>query len=216
MSQVLFTPDELQQIRQAVEEAEQSSAGEIVPVFAKQSSFYEAALWRGGFIFATATGIVLSLFYLLTDFLLWWPPYLWLLIVLTGGLLGTILVLLSPAFRRALLSRTTLEDRVLTQAKDAFYNYNVSMTEQRTGILLYVSFFEHQAVVLADVGITELVPTEAWQEIIAHLTDGLRQGQKVESIGRALAECGRLLETSGVQKAADDDNELPNDVRVNA
>ena len=210
----LFSPSELDQIKQAVQQAEAHSGGEIVPVLAKQSSFYEIALWRAGFLFASATGIILTLLYLFTDALLWMPPYLWLLVVMVAGLLGAILVILSPAFKRGLLSKSMLRARVLDQAKNMFYDHQITLTAQRTGVLLFISFFEHQVVILGDVGITELVAPQTWQAITDQLTSGLKQGKRVESIREAIAACGRLLEESGVQRAVDDDNELSNEVRL--
>ena len=95
-----------------------------------------------------------------------------------------------------------------------FHDHGVSFTEQRTGILIYVSFMERRAVILADVGINELVPDGAWEDIVNKLTTGLKQGQRSESIGEAIAACGRLLEESGVQRAVEDGNELSDAVRL--
>ena len=214
MATPLFTPEELTQIQQAVQRAEAGSGGEIVPVLARQSSFYESAYWRGGFLLALFIGILLTILYFATDFLLFAPPHLWLLAVLASGLLGAVITLLVPVVKRLLIGRGTQEARVLDQAKTLFYDHGMTMTEQRTGVLLYISFFEHQAVILADVGIDELVPPNAWQTVINELTSGLKQGRRVESVCATLEACGRLLEESGVQRAVDDDNELPNEVRV--
>ncbi|MGB3851002.1 MAG: TPM domain-containing protein [Tunicatimonas sp.] len=214
MATPLFTSEELTQIQQAVQRAEAGSGGEIVPVLARQSSFYESAYWRGGFLLALLVGGLLTLLYFTTDFLLFAPPHLWLLAVLASGLLGALITLLIPVVKRLLIGRATQEDRVLDQAKTLFYDHGLATTEQRTGILLYISFFEHRAVILADVGIDELVPPQSWQVMIDELTTGLKQGRRVESICATLAACGRLLEESGVQRATDDDNELSDEVQV--
>jgi putative membrane protein len=214
MASPLFTSEELTQIQQAVQRAEAGSGGEIVPVLARQSSFYESAYWRGGFLLALLTGVLLSVLYFTSDFLLFAPPHLWLLAGLASGLLGALVTLLVPAVKRLLIARATQEARVLDQAKTLFYDHGITMTEQRTGILLYISFFEHRAVILADVGIDELVPPAAWQTMINELTGGLKAGRRVESICATLEACGRLLEESGVQRAVDDDNELPDEVQI--
>lgn len=214
MSHDLFTPEELQEIQQAVKQAEATSGGEIVPSLARQSSFYETAFWRAGFLFALFASIVLSVLYLATDYLLLTPPYLWLLIVLVSGLLGALLAQWIPPFKRLFISKVVQEARVLDQAKDMFYDHGVSFTEQRTGILIYVSFFEHQAVILADVGINELVPPDAWDTIISQLTAGLQQGRYAASISEAIIACGQLVEESGVQRAVEDGNELSDEVRI--
>lgn len=215
MPRDLFTSSELQQIQAAVKQAEASSGGEIVPVLARQSSFYETAFWRAGFVFSFLAGVILSTLYLTTEYVLFLPPYLWLLFVLTAGLLGALFAQLAPPWKRLLISEALQKARVLDQAKDMFYDYGLSYTEQRTGILIYISFFEHQAVVLADRGIDELVLPPAWELIIEQLTDRLKKGQRVAGICETIVSCGKLLEESGVQKAVDDDNELPDDIRFN-
>ncbi len=183
-------------------------------MLARQSSFYESAHWRGGFLLASLTGLLLTVLYFTSDFLLFAPPHLWLMVILASGLLGAMITLLVPAVKRLLIGRATQEARVLDQAKAAFYSHGLTMTEQRTGILLYISFLEHQAVILADVGIDELVPQNAWQAMISTLTSGLKANRRVESICATLEACGRLLEESGVQRAVDDDNEMPDEVHI--
>lgn len=214
MAKKLFTAKELQNIEQSVKEAEAVSGGEIVPVFAQHSSFYEMALWRSGFILAGFCGLMLSVIYLFTDWILFLPPHIWLLIVLTAGLTGATMTLVLPSLKRGFIGRKILQARVLEQAKNMFYDYNVGGTEQRTGILIFISFFEKQAVILADIGIAELVSEGQWKEIMQPLTGGIKKKKKAESICQAIQACGHLLAASGVQKAAsDDDNELPDSVR---
>ena len=214
MARPLFTSKELQHIQAAVKQAESFSDGEIVPVLARQSSFYETAFWRAGFVLSFLTGIGLSVLYIATDYILLLPPYLWLLLTLASGLLGALLAQLLPSWKRLFISKGVQEARVVDQAKDMFYDHGISFTEQRTGILLYISLFEQQAVILADMGINELVPPGSWENIINRLTIGLKEGRRADSISEAIVACGRLLEESGVQRAVDDDNELSDEVRI--
>ena len=81
MSQHFFSGEALKQIEQAVKEAEATSAGEIVPVFARHSSFYEMALWRGGFLVAVVVSLVLLIVDATTEALIFLPSYVWLLAV---------------------------------------------------------------------------------------------------------------------------------------
>lgn len=215
MAKHLFTAQELKKIEQTIRDSEAVSGGEIVPVFTKQSSFYEIALWRGGFILAVITGLILTLLYLSTQWLLFLPPYVWLLFVLTCSLIGAALVQAIPGLKKRLIGKELMEIRALDQAKNMFYDYRVADTEQRTGILLFISFFEKQAIILADIGIAELIEDDQWKNIIQSLTKGLKQGKATESICQAITTCGKLLEESGVQRAETDGNELSDQVRFN-
>lgn len=215
MAKHLFSAQELEKIEQTVRASEAASGGEIVPVFTKQSSFYEIALWRGGFLLAVITGLVLTFLYLSTHWLLFLPPYVWLLVMLTFGLLGAALVQAIPGLKKLLVGKELMQIRALDQAKNMFYDYRVADTEQRTGILLFISFFEKQAVILADIGIAELIADEQWEDIIRSLTAGIKQGKTTASICQAITACGKLLEESGIQKAETDGNELSDQVRFN-
>ncbi|WKN40536.1 TPM domain-containing protein [Tunicatimonas pelagia] len=211
----MLTSEDLQKIEAAVQQVEAQTGGEIVPVLAKQSSFYEITLWRVSALFAGVAGIILTILFVTTSLLLFMPPYLWLLIVLVAGLLGMTIAVSSWPFKRWFLSKELMRSRALDQAKNMFYDHNVHLTEPRTGILIYVSFFEHQAVILADVGISELVADDRWAEIVQQLTLGLKQNQTTESICEAITACGKLLDESGVHQPTDDDNLLSDEVRIN-
>lgn len=181
MSTPLFTAQELKRIEQAVQEAEALSAGEIVPVFLRNSSFYETAFWRGSFLFAAISGMILIVLYLFTNTLLFIPPYLWLIFVLATGAGGALLVLAVPSLKRNLLGKELMHIRALDQAKNMFYDYQVADTGQRSGILLFISFFERQAIILTDIGLAELVDDQQWQAVIDKLTQGLRQRNVTDS-----------------------------------
>lgn len=214
MALAQLTRDDLQLIAQAVARAEQTTGGEIVPVLTDGSDHYEPALWRAGAIAATLAGLALTLSYTVGEALLFLPPYLWLLTLLAAGSGAMALAADNWRFKRWFLSREHLQQRVLAKAKVAFHDHGVHHTEQRTGVLIYVSFFERQAVILADVGIAELVPNEAWETIVQQLVGGLRAGQTVASICGAIEQCSGLLADSNIQKPIDDDNQLDDQVRV--
>lgn len=214
MALAQLSQQDFQQIEAAVAQAEQQTGGEIVPVLAESADDYEAAIWRAGAAAMVAMAICLWLVYASGDVLLFLPPYLWLLIVLAAGSAAMALAAGSGAVKRAFVSRRQMRERVLAQAKVAFHDHGVHCTEQHTGVLIFVSFFERQAVVLADVGIAELVPDSAWQGIVEHLVAGLREGRIAAALSRAVAECGELLAGSGIQAPVNNDNELDNAIRI--
>lgn len=215
MSHALFTQEELIRIKNAVVEAEQISGGEIVPVFSRQSSWYEHTLWRAGALFALLTAIVLTIVYLSSDILLWLPPYLWIIICTTGGIAGATIAESLPFVKRFFISHESLQQQVEARAQKLFVEQSVSHTEQRTGILLYISFFEKHALILPDMGISEVVNHEVWEDILQKLVSTMKGGQHTTAICNAIVSCGRVLAESGIQKAEDDDeNELPDEIHI--
>lgn len=214
MPKNLFSPQQLQQIEQAVKHAESISGGEIVPVFVKQSSTYEIALWRSGFATSVLAGIILVILYFSNDTILFLPPYFWSLIPITAGLLGALGVILFPALRRMVIGKTLMQAKVEAKAKCLFFDHNVSLTDQRSGILLMISFFERKAIVLSDVGIAELVEPQVWEGIINELTQGIRKGELTQSIGDAILKCGNVVAESGLQRGDNGKNELSDTVII--
>jgi putative membrane protein len=75
----------------------------------------------------------------------------------------------------------------------AFYEAGLSATEGRTGILLFVSFFERQAVVLADQGIARFCKPEDFQELVHDLVQGAKDHKLVEGFEKAIARCQGIL-----------------------
>jgi putative membrane protein len=212
MPKNLFTQQQIKEIEGAVKHAESACGAEIVPVFVRQSSLYEIALWRGGVLASILAAVVLVVLFFSTDWLLFLPPYFWYLIPLTTGILGSLLVIISPYLRRKVIGRGIMQSKVEQKAREMFFNHKVSYTLQRSGVLLMISFFERKAVILADVGITEAVENSVWQEIVNELTHGIREGRMVESITGAIAKCGKVVADSGLMKGEDDANELSDEI----
>jgi putative membrane protein len=95
----------------------------------------------------------------------------------------------------------------------AFVDEEVFNTRDRTGILVFISTFEHRIEVLGDVGINEKVSSDEWADIVEHIRDGIKQGRFVDGVIDGIGMCGHLLEKSGVEIRGDDKNELPDAVR---
>ncbi|MDF9798206.1 putative membrane protein [Catalinimonas alkaloidigena] len=214
MSQSLITKEEALQIKNAVTKAEELSGGDIVPVISRQSSWYEYTLWRAGALFSLLTAIVLTIIYLSSDTLLWFPPYLWLLICTTGGIAGATLTESFSFIKRFFISKESLKQQAESRAKQLFVEQSISHTEQRTGILLYISFFEKHAIILPDIGISEIVDQNVWDEILLKLVNDMKNGAYASAICHAIVSCGKVLEESGIQKVIEDDNELPDKVHI--
>ena len=67
-----------------------------------------------------------------------------------GAALGWLAALFLPDLRRALVPAEALAARVHQRATQAFVEEDVFRTRDRTGILIFISLFEHRVVVLAD------------------------------------------------------------------
>ncbi|MBI2501815.1 MAG: hypothetical protein HYW07_01110 [Candidatus Latescibacteria bacterium] len=210
----LFTAEERERIAAAVKAAEQHTAGEIVPCIVARCDEYEEAVWRGG---AIAAFLAFAAFFCLRAFTTAWLPLglgaMGAGVALAGGA-GMVLVQWVPALRRLLAGEELMDRRVTQRAVQAFVEEEVFATRERTGILIFLSLLEHEVRVLGDAGINARVAPEEWEEVVRRLVEGMRQGRPAQGLVEAIAQCGALLERCGVQRRADDTDELGNAPRT--
>ncbi|PAP78771.1 TPM domain-containing protein [Rubrivirga marina] len=212
----LFTDDERERIRLAVAEAETRTAGEIVPYVVRQSGDYDVATWRAASAGALLAGTLALAVAWLNDGWGWgWLYSAWALalVMAGGGVLGAFLTLLDPV-RRALAGAERLDTAVHRRSAVAFLEEEVFDTRDRTGILLFVSLFEHRIEVVGDAGINAKVEQHEWEEVVDLIRTGIRGQSLADGLVAAIEKCGDLLHRRGVAVRPDDTDELPDDVRV--
>ena len=212
----LFSDAERERIREAVAAAETQTAGEIVPFVVRRSGEYAVATWRGAAVGALLAGaIALGVSWLYDGWGWGWLYSAWAvaLVMSLGGVAGALAALLDPV-RRALAGTDLLDETVHRRAAVAFIDEEVFDTRDRTGILLFVSLFEHRIEVVGDAGINAKVDPEEWVEVVALVRNGIVRGALAEGLVAAIGRCGDLLHRSGVAIRPDDTDELPDDVRV--
>ncbi|HEX2020930.1 MAG TPA: TPM domain-containing protein [Aurantimonas sp.] len=191
MAQITFTPADHARIADAIRAAEAATTGEIYAVFARASDAY---------VFVPATvALALSLLAAVVAVLL--APLVGydlsaLALVLSQlGATALMLVLFAalPRLRLAFVPRSIAEERAHRAALAQFFAHNLHATEERTGILIFVSEAEHYAEILADAGIAEKVPQEAWDAIVAQLVDAAKADRLADGYVAAAAAAGAIL-----------------------
>lgn len=204
-----FSAADREAVEAAVRGSEGRTSGEIVPYVVDRSDEYPNAAWKGAALGSLLVPLLALSYYQWSE--QWGGHFaLWLTLPsLVGGALGFLLTQVAPPLRRALAGRDVCELRSRRRAAVAFLEAEVFKTAERTGILLFVSLFERQVVVLADSGIHASVPASSWDAIAQRLAASLRQGERGPALARAVRECGELLHLQGVARGDDDVNELP-------
>jgi len=210
--------EDLERIKAAVKNAEEKISGEIVPVLVERSGDYLIALYKGSLIGAALTFISMVVLdrFVINDAVntLFYDPVFILLIVILGGVLGAVVPYFSDPVKRLLVARR-YQDLVTRQcAENAFLEEEVFNTRQRTGVMIFVSFFEHEVIVMADKGISKIVDQKQWDQIVQDLIKDIRNGRVVEALENGIKQCGDILLEKGFRKTIDDVNELRDDLRV--
>lgn len=198
----MFSSEDHQRVTEAVVQAEAKTSAEICPVVATVSGRYDRAediigLWGALIAFG-------ALWFL-------WPAvpherHAW--AEMSRGLqLAIYIAVMIGAFilsafvgsrlnwlRRLFTPRQQIQDEVLQRAQTVFFDKRIHHTDSASGVLIYISLDEHQAVILADRSVLQAVGQEmidAWRnelvESLSHssLTDSLCQ--VIHRIGTSLA-----------------------------
>lgn len=213
----LITEAERERIREAVAAAEGRTAGEIVPYIIAQSGGYEVAIWRGASVAAVlALGLALLISSVYTGWGLGWLYTNWgtALAALVAGTLGALVTAYVPAVKRWVAGTDRLSRTVHRRAMQAFVEEQIFKTRDRTGILLFISLFEHRIEVLGDEGINQKVTEDEWVDVVLRIRKGIKEGHLADGLVEAIEMCGHLLERQGVAIRPDDANELPDDIRI--
>jgi putative membrane protein len=214
-----FREEDLQRIKAAVKEAENRISGEIVPVIVERSGIYTIANYKASVIAGVFFFVLVIILdrYIIEDATntLYYDPLFIFGVVVAGGALGALLASLSPPAKRWLVSRPYMDDCCRQSAENAFLEEEIFNTRHRTGIMIFISLFEHEVIVMADRGISKVVEQEEWDKIVAHLITYIRSGRIVDGVEAAIKRCGEILLEKGFRKSDDDINELRDDLRIN-
>ena len=209
-----FNTQDLDRIKAAVKVAEEKISGEIVPVFVERSGFYTIANYRGALVAAAVTFIGIILMDRYAPVVAIIDPLFIFLIVVLAGLLGAIATNSIDLIKRWMLSQSHMDQATRKRAENAFLEEEVFNTRHRTGIMIFVSFFEHEVMVIADRGISKVVEQKEWDRMVQQIIEKIRMGKVTEGIEAAILRCGEIMLEKGFIKSPDDINELRDDLRI--
>lgn len=209
LAQQFLSDQDREKIIQTVKEVEQETSGEILPMVVSQSYTYPMADVIGGTVLALPIALILT--YLIGGWLWIGHQNMWLFI----GLLTVCFILFHQLCKRILwlkrffISQREVDEEVEEAATTSFFREGLYKTQDATGILIFISVFEHRVWVLGDEGINKKVSADQWDKIVHIITDGIKQKNQVEAICLAVKEVGQILKQHFPIKP-DDRNELKN------
>lgn len=111
---------------------------------------------------------------------------------------------------RVHLERRCRED-VLDHAAFIFAELGMHKTEQRNGVLFYISFEDHKLAILGDAGINAKVPDDFWEHIKDHMVRAFKSGNYADGLSEAIIMAGKAL-AEHFPKGDDNPNELSNEI----
>ncbi|QGY39589.1 hypothetical protein GM415_05475 [Pseudodesulfovibrio cashew] len=203
LAQTFLSQDEQEKLVQCVMDVEKRTSGEIVPVIASSSYDYPRASHLGGLLLGVLTAVCVAMLLGREDM------WVFLALFLAAYVLFSQLLNAIPELKMPFISKREMRDEVDEAALTAFYVNGLHRTRDRTGIIIYVSVYERTVRILADKGINDKVNPTAWDEVVADITKGIKEGRPGEALCRGVVRCGDLI-TRHFPVKHDDTDELPN------
>ena len=193
-------------ISAAIEEQERRTLAELVTVVTDASDGYRyiPVLWA-----SIISMFVPGLVYIAggwTDFSSLYTLQVLLFLVLAFGFRY------SPIKHR-LIPKAIKRQRAARMARQQFFAQHLHHTDQRLGVLLFVSVAEHYVEILADKGVSERISDQQWQQIVGEFSRQVKAGQVTEGFLQAISNSGDLLAEVAPQDASPVDA-LPNNLVI--
>jgi putative membrane protein len=212
----LFSAEDRDAIKHAIVEAEQNTSGEIIPVIASVSGRYD----RGEDIFGLLFSLVCvaagwSLFHKTTSADSWSSFDFGLpanqLTQFLSFIIGVLLTHLFPVLRLPFINKKEQEEEVDRAAAAAFQQNKLRNTQDSTGILIYISLYEHQVKVLGDDGTSAKLMESDWEHICDAIIKDFKEKTYTNGIVEGINLSGKLLaQHFPIQEG--DKNELVNEL----
>ena len=199
-----FSAADRGRVESAIASAEQQTSAEIVVVAAAASGRYDRPEDMTGLVVATIL-LVLLWTYVPEEF--HFGGVITTLFV--GFFAGVGLAMLAPPLRRLLTPRAEMLQETTRAAESHFYRLEMRRSASRCGVLLYVSFFEHTASVIADHAALDALGREGVQGLCDELTAALKSAPPAEAMARVVELAGQRLGEK-LPRDPDDTDELLN------
>lgn len=197
----VLTAEEHDRIAAAIRTAEARTSGEIICVLARRSDgyFYPAA-----FVLTVALMLASLVAALVID-RMWIAVPMWQFTAAQLLALGAALALVGwwPAARIHFVPRALRYRRAHRNAVSQFLARNIHVTENRTGVLIFLSMAERYAEIVADAGINAHVAQETWNAIVADLVAHAARGEIAAGFEGAINASGEILAASFPPRSGD-------------
>ncbi|MDA0194166.1 MAG: hypothetical protein O2887_15305 [Bacteroidetes bacterium] len=214
MSKTYFSEDEKKKISEAVKDLEGATSGELVPYFVPRSDTYDEASWYLSAMMGAITAASVAIFSYLWLIPFRITPFELSIAIFLLMVVGYLIPILLQSLKRVLVNKQKMLMRVSRRAEEVFLEEEIFNTDDRIGILVFVSQLEHMVVVLGDKGINEKLKSSDWERVVGTIVSGIKSKQLTNGLVEAIGQCKQLLLDNGFDNIPKDKNELSDDIRI--
>jgi putative membrane protein len=203
--------EERRQLDQQIADAEKRTGAQIVLAVIERSDAYAEIPWKAFALGASLAGLLVLIMTLM------WPlasagraVLLTIVMILAAGAGFALLSVFVTDFARLFLHRHRAEVETRQYAESLFLFKQMFATRERKAVLLLISLFERQVVLLPDSGLVPELNQEAIEIIIKHMRPYLRSWQTARALEAGLKKITEIISVE--ERSASTANELPNDI----
>lgn len=198
----LFTKEEIGRIETAIREVEKTTSAEVVPVVASTSGRYDRAEDMFSFLLSLlALGCAWGWLQGMTPSVEAWSEIpalrlnlpIVLTILVATFFLGIALASRFPLLRLPLIAKREMQEEVERRAHETFQRLKIRRTNNATGVLIYVSLYEHMVHVVGDDTINTKLSQDDWKVLCDTIIRGFKSGKPEEGMRNGILRCGELL-----------------------
>ncbi len=210
----ILSETQRERLDERIAEAESRTKAQIVLAVIKRSDSYDELPWKAFAMGASIAGMLVFVIGLMQGF----PGSNAIAPVTMAATLGTgcalaLLTIFVPAFARIFLPVHRAETEVLQYAQSVFLTREIFNTGGRTGMLLLVSLFERQVIILPDVGLRDRLTGDATRDIIGRMTAFLAAGDTGRALEEGLERLTVVLEAAAAgSSGGGGENELSDEI----
>ena len=202
-----FNKDFKAKLYETIEDIENNSLVEVVAVVkAKSGNYRDISLWFAAiFMFSTYSFFMFS------------PPefgvYFIYFFSLLSFFLGYLIAELIKPLKRILTKKKRLIRNTDIYARAIFQKGGIRFTNEKIGVLFYVSLFEKRVKIIADRGAFTLVPNEFWRQFKNNFNTIFKTDNPADAFISELKKTKDIF-AEYILSIENDINELPDDLEV--
>lgn len=190
----MLSDNDRELLNKSIAGAEELTKAQIVLATINRCDNYAEVPWKA---FALGVSVAGFSIFLIDLFTVRWVTDMIVLFVLatilTTGIIFSLLTVFIPPFARIFVSGYRRESETLQYAEHLFLTRELFATEGRRGILLLISRFEKQVVMIPDTGIRHRLSEDVIKSIITKMTPYLRKNEFKNALENGLKEITEVL-----------------------
>ena len=192
---------EFKDIDSAVQKAESGTRGEIALAVVAESDSY--AFWELSAAIYSSFLVLCCLFPFtkqISAFLgkLFWTEEVWHVVAFYMAacviVIAVFYILYNiPWFDSLIIPRRVKQKAVMNRAMRYFAESGVYCTSKHSGILVFVSYFEHEVRIIADKGLNDNIADGLWEEIADEVAQSIAKKSAKDGFLAAVEKCGEVF-----------------------